>query len=378
VYLYDPEEKGRKDLLIANGRLVSIGSEITPFPLPDEEIEVIDSEIQHTRGALLAVPGFFDGHVHLIGGGGEGGFGTRTPEGNATMFFDTGTTSVLGVLGTDSITRDLKSLYGKVMQLKSEGLNAYMMTGSYRFPPKTMTGDVMQDIVLVKEILGFGEIAVSDHRGSGIAGFELKRLGLDCRVGGMVSGKAGKVIIHMGDGSEGLKILREATDDNTLPAYQLLPTHISRNEQVLKEGIAWIEAKAGNIDFTAGEETDTYLYHYTSDRYWPHISVSSDGLGSFPLFNENRECIGVGIAPVTGLFSVFKKLVSERNVPLAQALLPFTKTPARFFGLEKEGVGCVKKGGRADLLILDEDCSLLMTICEGRVRYRAPNFRLIP
>jgi len=369
---YAPKDLGKVDLLVGGGRILSIGETIEPFHLPDESVETIASPSWDAAGEVIVVPGFFDGHVHLIGGGGEGGFGTRTPEGTPKMFFETGTTSVLGVLGTDGVTRDLKSLYGKVTQLRTNGLNAFMLTGNYRYPPKTITGDIVQDIVLIREILGFGELAVADHRGSGITAQELKRLGLDCRVAGMTAGKAGKVVIHMGDGSEGLRPLFEATNDHTLPSSQLLPTHISRNERVLAEGVQWIEERGGSIDFTADEETAPLLEPFSAQKHWPSITVSSDGLGSFPVFNENRECIRVDVAPVTGLMEVFKQLVLDKGVEIPRALLPFTLTPARFFGLEPDGVGTIRKGGRADLLFFDERFTLLATMSEGVFRYRKP------
>jgi len=367
---YTPKDLGKVDLLVGGGRILSIGQTIDPFYLPDERVETVASASWGAGGEVIVVPGFFDGHVHLIGGGGEGGFGTRTPEGTPEMFFETGTTSVLGVLGTDGVTRDLKSLYGKVMQLRTQGLNAFMLTGNYRYPPKTITGDVVQDIVLIREILGFGELAVADHRGSGLTAQELKRLGLDCRVAGLTSGKAGKLVLHMGDGSEGLRPLFEATDDRTLPASQLLPTHISRNERVLADGFRWIEERDGSIDFTADEETAPLLEPLSTRKHWPYITVSSDGLGSFPVFNEERECVRVDVAPVTGLMEVFKQLVLDKGLDIPRALLPFTQTPSRFFGLEPDGSGTIRKGGRADLLFLDERLTLLATMSEGVFRYR--------
>ena len=369
---YAPKDLGKIDLLIGSGRILSIGQTIDPFFLPDERVETVASASWDAAGEVIVVPGFFDGHVHLIGGGGEGGFGTRTPEGTSEMFFDTGTTSVLGVLGTDGVTRDLKSLYGKAMQLRTQGLNAFMLTGNYRYPPKTITGDVVQDIVLIREVLGFGELAVADHRGSGLTAQELKRLGLDCRVAGLTSGKAGKLVLHMGDGSEGLSPLFEATDDRTLPASQLLPTHISRNERLLAEGMRWIEERGGSIDFTAGKETASLLKPLSEQKHWSNVTVSSDGLGSFPVFNEERECIRVDVAPVTGLMEVFKQLVLDKGLDIPRALLPFTQTPSRFFGLEPDGSGTIRKGGRADLLFLDERLTLLATMSEGVFRYRKP------
>ena len=174
----------------------------------------------------------------------------------------------------------------------------------------------------------------------------------------------------MGDGSEGLSPLFEATDDRTLPASQLLPTHISRNERLLAEGMRWIEERGGSIDFTAGKETASLLKPLSEQKHWSNVTVSSDGLGSFPVFNEERECIRVDVAPVTGLMEVFKQLVLDKGLDIPRALLPFTQTPSRFFGLEPDGSGTIRKGGRADLLFLDERLTLLATMSAGVFRNR--------
>ena len=59
------------------------------------------------------LPGFIDSHVHIIGGGGEGGFGTRTPEINVKTLIESGITSVVGCLGTDSVCRNMETLLAK-------------------------------------------------------------------------------------------------------------------------------------------------------------------------------------------------------------------------------------------------------------------------
>src|SRR5699024_8762235 len=143
-------------------------------------------------------PGFVDQHVHLTGGGGEGSFHTRAPEARLSELIAGGVTTVVGLLGTDGITRSVENLLAKVKALREEGITAYCLTGSYGWPSVTVTGDLRKDIVFVEEILGL-KLAVSDHRAPNISVEDLIRAASDVRVAGMLSGKAGILTLHMGD-----------------------------------------------------------------------------------------------------------------------------------------------------------------------------------
>ena len=55
-------------------------------------------------GCILT-PGLVDLHVHIIGGGGEAGPSSCTPSSQLSDFLDAGITTVVGVLGTDCVTR---------------------------------------------------------------------------------------------------------------------------------------------------------------------------------------------------------------------------------------------------------------------------------
>ena len=71
IDVYAPQHLGKKDVLTINDKIVKIkdaGSMSADGFLSDAE--VIDGE------GLLLTPGFIDSHVHVLGGGGEGGFPT--------------------------------------------------------------------------------------------------------------------------------------------------------------------------------------------------------------------------------------------------------------------------------------------------------------
>src|SRR5699024_1979772 len=73
--VYAPEPLGKTSILLIDQIIARIGA-------IDEQAVAnigVDYKVIDAEGAVV-VPGFIDPHVHLTGGGGEGGFATRTPE----------------------------------------------------------------------------------------------------------------------------------------------------------------------------------------------------------------------------------------------------------------------------------------------------------
>ncbi len=123
---------------------------IDPPELP-APVEVVSAE------GKTVIPGYVDQHVHVIGGGGEAGPYSRTPEVMLSDVTTAGVTTVIGVLGTDGTGRHPESLLAKVRGLETEGISAYMLTASYEIPLRTMTGDAGRDIILIDKVLGIGK-----------------------------------------------------------------------------------------------------------------------------------------------------------------------------------------------------------------------------
>lgn len=92
--VYAPEYLGEKDVFLAGGKICKVEDNIR---LPSEfGVSIIDGT------DMLLVPGFIDSHVHVLDGGGEGGFANRTPEATLSGFTRYGITTVIGCLGTDA------------------------------------------------------------------------------------------------------------------------------------------------------------------------------------------------------------------------------------------------------------------------------------
>jgi len=354
--VYGPEYLGKKDLLIVDRRIGAIEDNIE-VPEDFVNIEVIDAE------GNLVVPGFIDSHVHIIGGGGEGGFATRTPEIQLTDITLAGVTTVVGCLGTDGTTRHMTSLLAKARALEEEGLTTYIYTGSYQIPVRTITGKCRDDIILIDKIIGVGEVAISDHRSSQPTRDEIAKIAAEARVGGMLSGKCGIVNLHLGDGPRQLEYLINIVKNTEIPADQFLPTHLNRNISLLKASIDFARL-GGYIDLTTssdpefledGEVRASEGLKMLLEWGVPieNITFSSDGQGSLPLFDKDKKLIGLGIGEVKSLHREFKSAVLDKEVPIEDALKVVTSNVAKVLKLNTKGR--IVRGNDADLVILNKE-----------------------
>jgi len=364
--VYTPARAGRVDVLMAGGRILRVEPEIR---MPAEYCEVFDA------AGLVAVPGFVDAHVHILGGGGEGGYATRTPELALSDAIRGGVTTVVGCLGTDGVTRSLAGLLAKARGLDEEGISTFVLTGHYAVPLQTLTGSIERDLLFVDKIIGVGEVAISDHRSTQPTFDEFVRLAAESRRGGILSGKAGIVNIHLGDGRRGLDLLRRVIAETEIPATQFLPTHINRNPGLFEEGIA--HAKGGGfVDFTTssipayiadGEVKCSQGLRRMLDAgvAGTQITFTSDGQGSLPTFDEQGRTVGVGVGRVTSLFPEVRDAVLQERVPLDVALRVITANPARI--LKLRGKGQLAAGHDADLVLLTPgDLEIHSVVARGR------------
>jgi beta-aspartyl-dipeptidase (metallo-type) len=352
VDLFAPAPAGRTDVLVGGGRFLRVEPGIA---LPGAYAETVDAS------GLTAVPGFIDAHVHVIGGGGEGGYATRTPELLLSDAARGGVTTVVGCLGTDGVTRSPASLLAKVRGLEEEGISAFMWTGHYAVPVQTLTGSIERDLLIVDKVIGVGEVALSDHRSSQPTFDEFARVAAEARRGGILSGKAGVVNVHLGDGSRGLSLLREIVDRTEIPITQFLPTHVNRNPSLFEDGIAWAKA-GGLVDFTTstvpafleqGEiKCSAGLRRMLEAGVDPaHVTFTSDGQGSLPDYDAGGRLVRLEIGRVTSLVGELRDAVLQERVPLEVALATVTSNPARILKLRDKGR--VAAGADADLVLLD-------------------------
>ena len=366
VETFTPAPAGRTDILIAGERIIRVEPGLR---VPDGFCDVVDAS------RLVAVPGFIDGHVHMMGGGGEGGYATRTPELALSDAIRGGVTTVVGCLGTDGVTRSGEGLLAKARGLADEGLSTFIYTGHYSVPVQTITGSIERDLLLIDKVIGVGEVALSDHRSTQPTFDEFARVAAEARRGGILSGKAGVVNVHMGDGPRGLSLLRRIIAETEIPVTQFLPTHINRNPTLFEEGIAYAKA-GGLVDFTTstvpaflaqGEVKSSTGLRRMLDAgvNIAHITFTSDGQGSLPDFDAQGQLRRLEIGRVTSLFAEVRDAVQQDGVPFETALQVITSNPARI--LKLTGKGHIAAGADADIVLLDASTfAITGTIARGR------------
>jgi beta-aspartyl-dipeptidase (metallo-type) len=362
AHVFAPEDLGVCHLLVGGGRILALSNELDKLASPGaRQIDV---------GGRRVIPGFIDGHAHVTGGGGESGFKSRVPPVALGRFTTAGVTSVVGVLGTDDTTRDTRSLVAQTRGLREEGMGAWCHTGGYHIPPVTLTGSVRDDIVFIDPVIGVGEVALSDHRSSQPTIDEILRLASEAHVAGLISGKAGILHLHLGDGERGLELVRQALDKSELPARVFNPTHINRKKALFDEALE-LAKRGSTVDITAfpvdeGEDAwpaDVALMRYLdSGAPDERVTISSDGGGCLPEFNVQGEMTRMDIGRPAMLAITLKSLL-DQGQSLTHILPAFTSNVAAVLRLHDKGR--IHEGAAADLIVLDDQHDITDVMVAG-------------
>lgn len=355
AHVYAPDDLGIQDILISGDRIIAIA--------PDIQLSTSVPVDVHDCTGTIVCPGFVDTLTHITGGGGEGGFATRTPEMQVSDAVRGGVTTVTGALGTDAVCRTHQELIAKVKALREEGLSAVFYTGNYHYPVRTITGSVQQDIMLIEECIGIGEIAIADHRGSQMSWRELARVAADARVGGMCAKKAGIVSVHVGGSDDRLDTLFDVAQNSNIPLSQFYPTHINRSPELLQDAVRFAKM-GGTFDLTASSTPEilasgelkcatalkTALEAGVSED---QITFSTDGHASLPHFNADGQLESLKVGSMTSLLEEVRDAIKVEGLALSTALKTVTANPARVLKLERKGK--LVEQADADLLLLAPD-----------------------
>lgn len=363
--VYAPAPLGTCEVLLGGGRILWLGRDALELP---GALAVRTLDLQGQR----LIPGLIDGHVHVTGGGGEAGFRSRVPPQALSRFTRAGVTTVVGLLGTDDVVRTPRELLAQVHALREEGLSAYAYVGGYHLPPATLTGSVRGDLVLIEPLIGVGEVAISDHRSSQPGFDELMRVAADAHVAGLMTGKAGILHLHLGDGARGLDFVRRALAETELPARTFQPTHVNRRKALFDEALQ-LARRGVHIDVTAfpvdeGEDAwdavAAFLRYQASGAPAERLSISSDAGGSLPCFDGDGCVVSMEVGESGALLATLRGLLAQ-GVPLEQALPPFTSNPARLLRLA--GKGHIAVGADADLVAIDAAGNAQLVIARGAI-----------
>lgn len=351
--VYAPHHLGKTDILFANDRIIKIGT------IDESSLEQFDVNIVDAKG-MIVTPGFIDPHVHFIGGGGEGGFATRTPELQLSNIIKAGVTTLVGCLGTDGTTRHMTSLLAKARGLEEEGVTTYIYSGNYHIPTPTITSSTKDDIILIDKVIGAGEIAISDSRSAQPTLQDVATIVAEARIGGLLSNKCGVTHFHVGIGKDKLAYLHALIDDYELPPANIYATHITRSQALVDDAIQ-LAQKGAFVDITADSETCKWIAYYKEQNgKLEQLTVSSDGNGSLPKFNQRGEMIGFGVATQQTLFEQIWGAVQHHHFTIEEILPLVTTNTARALKLHTKGQ--IKEQFDADLLILDPNTYTLQHV----------------
>ena len=345
--VWTPDPIGVASVLAAGESIVAIGD------VDRRAIEAtgLDYQIIDARGAIVC-PGFIDPHEHIIGGAGEEGFGTRTSEVTAEELVRSGVTSVVGLLGTDTITRHLTSILAKTRQLEAAGLSAWMYTGGFPVPTPTITGSITGDLVIVDKVIGVGEIAIADERAAEPTVQELARLVSEALVGGRVGGKAGVTHFHTGPSARYLSILHRLLDEYDIPPQYIYATHITRSQGLMDDAIALAKRGAWvDIDTVDDNLEDWVPYYFEHGGPEGRLTMSSDAHTADGTVEKLRANV--------------VRCVRDVGMPLDRVLSLVSRNTAEVLGLHRKG--SITTGMDADLLVLDRrTLDIVHVVARGR------------
>lgn len=347
--VFAPNPMGLQHLLICGKKILYMGKTL---PQLSDNLNVVTVDLD---GKSL-VPGFIDAHTHVTGGGGEAGFSTRVPPVPLSHFTRAGVTSVIGLLGTDDVTRNTQSVVAQVNALREEGISAWCYTGGYHLPPTTLTGSVKTDIVFIEPVIAVGELAISDHRSSQPTFEEIIKIAADCHVARLMTGKAGVLHLHLGDGERGLSQIRRALSETEIPARTFNPTHVNRRKALFEEACqlsqqgCWIDITAFDTGDAGYEPADAVIRFMEQSFPADKLTMSSDGGGCLPCFNKQGGLEKMDFATSKEMTKVFFELLNY-GLPLEQLLPIFTTNVATLMQLPNKGF--LAPEADADLVVLN-------------------------
>ena len=324
--------------------------------------------------------------MHVLGGGGGLGFASRAPELQTSQLTRAGITSVIGMLGFDATSKDMRALIAKTKAFRQDGISAWALTGAtLEHPVPTLTGRIRDDIAFVEEIIGVGEISVSelgyayDSNGPGAQYIaEAATAGL---LAGRLARKRGYLCLQVPPYHGAcLKPVMAMLERTGLPIAQLLPSHVNQTDAYMADAIVWAK-RGGCVDVGANYSPENNFSRATPPAKaimrlleagvpLAQILLSSDGNGAPPKEEQREGQPAVAnYMPVGALHAVWRRLIVEEGVAPTDALRVVTSNVADATGLRRKGR--IAPGMDADLVAFDADWQIRTVIARGRVMVAA-------
>jgi beta-aspartyl-dipeptidase (metallo-type) len=177
----------------------------------------------------------------------------------------------------------------------------------------------------------------------------------------------------MGDAKKPFQPIHDAIANSELRYKQFLPTHCNRNYYIFEDAKEY--GKKGYVDITAS----SYAY-FPDEEIKPskaikqlidsgvppeHITMSSDGCGSLPSFDENGNLTRLEMGYPVSVYLELVDLVTQENAPLETALKVVTSNVADILKLKNKGR--IQTGKDADLVVIDSDYKIIHVVAMGNL-----------
>lgn len=350
THLYTPEYCGVKDLLLCGEKLVAIGEHLNVTGTQTQEIDA---------QGLNCMPGLIDQHVHIIGGGGQTGYFSLAPEISLSTLIKCGTTTVVGLLGTDGFVKSLPQLYAKTKALCQDGISAYMLTGFYGLPTPTITSSIAEDMIYLDKCIGC-KIAMSDDRSSHPTKLELLRIIQQVRLGGFTSAKGGVMHVHLGALPSKIDLLLEIAKEFPSLISYISPTHMGRTHDLFLQAIEFAKL-GGMVDISTGgtKYTDPHLTVMEGLERGININqmtFSSDGNAGVRRKNSETGEDTYKKAPLHKNLEQVVALIKEDGMSPSEAFKLITVNPAK--NMKLKGKGRIAEELDADFTLFDDQWQL--------------------
>lgn len=359
--VHTPGGSELRDILVLGGRIVAVEPTIASVDIAG----VLVPQLHATGMDVFA--GLVDQHCHPTGGGGGQGPASQNLPLMFEEFTTGGITSLVGVLGHDTVVRNPESLLSRVRALQAQGLHASMLTGEISAPPVTLTGDVRRDIALVAEVRGLkmaiGELgAVSSSR-------QLADLAAAVAAGSRTAGKPGVVHIHIGADPACLDLVEQAVNEHHVPPGLLTITHVNWNAEVLGRSIE-LGRLGVNLDVTACI-TPAYFAGTVAPEAALKVLVTAVPLGQLTASSDSGgshpDAHGLVVHTPGLLVDVALGCLSDGLLTGPEVAAIFAANPAGRNGLSD--AGRVEPGAHGDLLVVNaaQGRSSATVVLGGRV-----------
>jgi len=366
-HVYSPQNLGQKDVLLGGTKILAIADGIdAPAGI---ETKIVDAT------GMNVIPGYVDGHVHILGAGGGHGPQSRSREVDITDLTKAGITTVVGTLGINCVSFHNRHLLAALNSLEIYGLTAYMYTGSYSLPSVTLMDTVLNDLANIEKVIGVA-LALYDTVSAYPTLETMKQLAHQAWLGSRLGFKAGVLHAHLGEADGNIAEICEMLVKMGLPPSIMMPTHVNRSEKVLGMSIEGGLAGA-SLDITGLNTPDFGLEEAVSPAAafkrmlaagipLKRITMSSDGNGVQPFKNERGEVDRFVSTPIDAIAQEIKKAVWRDNIALEDILPISTINPAKTLRISDKK-GSVEAGKDADVVLLDQNLDVDTVFAKGKL-----------